>query len=210
MKNYWIGKTYLKIEKGCPWYICGGTKDRCIKDLFKIGRYHISLRTNSGREFKEKYRQQLLKIFDKVEGTVAIKGEKTYYIDDILWIFNYIDDIETTENPQVFYNKKRQSYIGFSHRSAQEFKIGDMLFTGKTPKNIHQFYCNKKLRWKMLKALLRYHFKNDVLGFEDIFEDTIISHGIASFIPFKMKGDKKIQTKEEAYQAACNFAKYVS
>lgn len=62
----------------------------------------------------------------------------------------------------------------------------------------------------MLKALLRYHFKNDVLRFEDIFEDKIISHGIASFIPFKMKGDKKIKTKEEAYQAACNFAKYIS
>lgn len=36
------------------------------------------------------------------------------------------------------------------------------------------------------------------------------SYGYLTIIPFKMKGDKKIKTKEEAYQAACNFAKYIS
>lgn len=120
-------------------------------------------------------------------------------------------DLETTDNGQVFYNKKNNSYIGYSHRASCEFKIGDMLFTGKLSKKaIHRVYCDKKLRWKMLKSLLRYHFKNDVFSFEDVFEDNIIGHGIALYIPFKQKGEKTIETKEEAYRAACNFAKHVS
>lgn len=210
MKNYWKGRVYLKIEKGSPWYSTGKGYDRCLKQLFRILGWSFALRVNNTQEFKDKYKEKLLKVFDKIEGDKAFKGQNIYYLYDCLWVLKHIDELETTDNWQVFYNKKDNSYIGYSHRAAQEFKIGDMLFTGKKPKNIHQFYCNKKLRWKMLKTLLKYHFKNDVFAFEDVFEDTIISHGIASFIPFRMCGEKVIETKEEAYQAACNFAKYVS
>ena len=210
MKNYWKGKVYFKIEKGSPWYCTGRGHDRCLKQLLKIDGWSFSFRVNDTRELKEKYKDKLLKVFDKVEGNKVFKGEKVYFLDDCLWILRYIDELETTDNWQVFYNKKNNSYIGYSHRAAQEFKIGDMLFTGENPKNIHKFYCDKKLRWKMLKTLLKYHLKNDVFAFEDVFEDKIISHGIASFIPFRMKGEKTIETKEEAYQAACNFAKYGS
>lgn len=210
INNYWKGKTYLKVEKGSPWYSTGSGNDRCLKKLLQIGPYSIAIRVNDTREFKDKYKNKLLKVFDTVDGNKAYKNGKTYFLTDCMWVVKYIDDLETTDDDQVFYNRKNNSYIGYSHRAAQEFKIGDMLFTGEAPKNIHQFYCDKKLRWKMLKKLLRYHFKNDVLGFEDIFEDTIISHGIASFIPFRQKGEKRIETKEEAYQAAKNFADYVS
>lgn len=210
MKNYWKGKVYLKIEKGSPWYSTGKGHDRCIKQLFRIGSWSFALRVNDTSEFKDKYKEKLLKVFDSVDDNKAIKDKRVYYLNDCLWIVKYIDELETTDNWQVFYNKKNNSYIGYSHRAAQEFKIGDMLFTGENPKDIHQFYCNKKLRWSMLKTLLKYHFKDDVFAFEDVFEDKIISHGIASFIPFRMKGEKVIETKEEAYEAACNFAKYVS
>lgn len=211
MKNYWIGKSYLKIENSYPYYIKGPNGDRCLKVLFHIGHIWVTIRVNDTRELKQKYKNKLLKVFDSLlERNRAYKNGQVYYLNDQPWILNHIDDLETTDNWQVLYNKKRNSYIGYSHRAAQEFKIGDMLFTGKKPKDIHKFYCNKKLRWKMLKRLLYYHFKNDVLGFEDIFEDDIIGHGISVFIPFKMKGDKIIETKEEAYQAACNFAHYVS
>lgn len=210
MKNYWKGNIYLKVEKGSPWYSTGKTFDRCIKQLFKIGSWSFSLRVNNTTEFSDKYKKKLLKVFDVVEGNKAYKDKNVYYLSDALWVVNHIDNLETTDNCQVFYNKKNNSYIGYSHRAAQEFKVGDMLFTGENPKDIHQFYCNKKLRWRMLKTLLKYHFKNDAFAFEDVFEDKIISHGIASFIPFRMKGEKVIETKEEAYEAACNFAKYVS
>ena len=210
MKNYWTGKVYLKIEKGSPFYSKGPNHDRCLKKLFSIFGYSVSLRVNDTTRFKEKYIEKLLNVFDSVGSNKAFKGTTTYFLDDNTWILKHIDELETTDNWLVFYNKKHNSYIGYSHRAAQEFKIGDMLFTGKKPKNVHQFYCDKKLRWKMLKTLLKHHFKNDVYGFEDIFEDNIIGHGISVFVPFKKKGEKVIETKEEAYQAACNFANYVS
>lgn len=210
--NYWTGKLYLKIEKESPWYVCGGTLDRCIKQILKIGKYRLTLRVNNSRNFNKKYIKKLKKVFDDVNENIAIKNNQAYFLNDALWIVKNIDSLETTSNPQVFYNKKNNSYIGYSHRAAQEFKIGDMLFENKnlSSKELHQFYANKKLRWKLLKALIRYHLRNDVYAFEDIFEDKIIGHGIALFIPFKDKGIKRIETKEEAFQAATNFAKYVS
>lgn len=210
MKNYWKGKVYLKIKKGSPFYSKGPNRDRCLKKLFNIFGYSVALRVDNTTIFKEKYIKKLLNVFDSVESNKAFKGTTTYFLDDNTWILKHIDELETTDNWLVFYNKKHNSYIGYSYRAAQEFKIGDMLFTGNKPKNIHQFYCDKKLRWKMLKTLLKYHFKNDVYAFEDIFEDDIIGRGISLFIPFNKKGEKVIETKEEAYIAACNFAKYVS
>lgn len=211
MKNYWTGKTYLKIEKGSPWYCTGRGHDRCLKEICRIGNWSIALRVNNTREFKQQYKEKLLKVFDTIlPGNRAVKNGTEYFLDDALWILKYIDDLETTDNWSVFRNKKNHSYIGYSHRGAQEFKVGDMMFTGHTPKNLHQFYCDKKLRWKMLKTLMRYHFTNDANAFEDVFEDKILGHGISLFIPFVQKGDKKIETEEEAYEAASNFAKYIS
>ena len=210
MKNFWKGKLYLKFENHYPWYIKGPNGDMCVKKLLQIGHFYITIRVNNTKEIKDKYVKKLLTKFDFVEGNKAIKGKNVYFLVDCPWIIRHIDDLEPTEHGQVFYNKKHNSYIGFSHRSAQEFKIGDKLFIGNKIKNIHQFYCDKKLRWRMLKTLLKYHFKNDVNSFEDIFEDNIIGHGISLFIPFKNKGEKNIETKEEAYQAAYTFAKYVS
>ena len=44
----------------------------------------------------------------------------------------------------------------------------------------------------------------------DLCEDEIIGYGIMSIVPFKEHGIKKIETKEEAFTAAKNFAEYVS
>lgn len=211
--NYWKGKLYLKIEHGSPWYSTGKKHDRCLRQLLKIGRWTLAIRCNDTTEFKDKYKEKILTVFDSIyQDRYAIKNGQTYFINDHLWILRYIDDLETTSNWQVFYNKKNNSYIGYSHRACQEFRIGDMLFEDEPldKKTLHQFYCNKKLRWKMLKTLLKYHFKNDTYAFEDVFEDDIIGHGISLFICFKDKGKKRIETKEECFQAACNFAKYIS
>lgn len=213
MKNYWKGKLYLKFENSCPWYAKGPNHDICLKELIKIGKYRLTLRIKDTTEFKEKYKVKLLRIFDSlgVRG-LAYKDGKTYYLNDMLWILKRIDHLETTPNWQVMHDVKNNSYIGYSHRGVCEFKIGDVLFDGKKldKKVLHQFYADKKLRWKMLKSLLRYHFKNDVWAFEDVFEDELIGHGISLYIPFVNKGSKRIENDEECYQAACNFAKYIS
>jgi DnaJ-class molecular chaperone len=84
------------------------------------------------------------------------------------------------------------------------FKIGDTLFE-ENIKNLTEFYKDKKLRRKFLKYLLKYHFKNDAFMFEGM-----VKSGISDVIPFKKHGIIQIKTFEEAYQAAINFADYVS
>ena len=108
-----------------------------------------------------------------------------------------------------FYDKKNKKYVGYSHRACCAFGIGDMLFT-ENIKSYTQYYKIPKYRWKYIMTLLKYHLKNDWSGFEDICEDNFIGHGISQIIPFCEKGTKRIETLEEAYQAACNFADYVS
>ena len=59
-------------------------------------------------------------------------------------------------------------------------------------------------------TLLKYHLKGDVAGFEDLCEDNIIGHGIMQIVPFRDFGNKQISNMDEAFQAALNFAKYMS
>ena len=46
--------------------------------------------------------------------------------------------------------------------------------------------------------------------FADLCEDEIIGHGIMSIVPYREKGHKRIETNEEAFEAAKNFAEYIS
>lgn len=115
------------------------------------------------------------------------------------------------------FDKKSQKYFGFSHRAITGFGIGDMLFnlsygTGeaKPKEDLSSYYSSRKLRRKYILSLLKYHIKNDWNGFMDLCEDEIIGHGISSIVPFKERGRKRIETLDEAFEAAKNFAEYVS
>lgn len=211
MKQIFKGKLKLRIEKECPYY---GTFGRSLEHVFfyKWG-WSVSLwRTYEGsREFSDWAKKHLLKIFPgaNFDGTRVLYNGKTYYPADAKFLFNTKYEFEPTNNWQVFYDKKNKKYVGYSHRACCAFGIGDMLFT-ENIKSYTQYYKIPKYRWKYIMTLLKYHLKNDWSGFEDICEDNIIGHGISQIIPFCEKGTKRIETLEEAYQAACNFADYVS
>src|SRR5574344_466808 len=155
MKNYFKDKTYLKLERRSPYYICG--HDRCLKVYFKnIFGFSLARRVD-GKEFNEETKEKLLKVFDRVEELKAYKNGQTYFLSDTMWIVKNIDHLETTENAQVMFDKKNQAYIGYSHRGYASFKIGDMLFDYTEEGNISAHYCrNKKMRWRFLKRLLKY------------------------------------------------------
>ena len=57
-------------------------------------------------------------------------------------------------------------------------------------------------------TLLKCHLKGDVVGFEDLCEGK--DHGIMQIVPVKGFGNKKIETDLEAFEAACNFARFMS
>ena len=205
--NLFIGKPYLQIENAALYYVTGTKnrhRDMLIKKLFHFGKLYFSVRCDNCDAFKNDIVTNLCKVFDKVEGLVATKNNFKYYLEDCLWAVKNINNLQVTDNDQVFYDKKNQAYIGFSHRSAASFKIGDTLFEENIT-NLTDFYKDKKLRRKYLMYLLKYHFKNEAF----MFEDTVKS-GIRDVIPFKKHGNTQIKTLEEAYQAAVNFADYVS
>lgn len=204
MKNYFKDKTYLKLERRSPYYICG--HDRCLKVYFKnIFGFSLARRVD-GKEFNEETKEKLLKVFDRVEELKAYKNGQTYFLSDAMWIVKKIDYLETTENAQVMFDKKNQAYIGYSHRGHGSFKIGDMLFDNTDEYNQSaRYYCNKKMRWKFLKRLLKYHFTNNSFMFSDL-----VKYGLSEVISFNQMGIKKIEMLSEAYEAACNFAKFLS
>lgn len=211
MKQIWKGKLKLRIKRECPYYVTDvRTRE---KVLFYHWGWSISLWTyfddSNHPEFSDWAKKKLRKMFPNCEilGNIVCHNGNVYYPDDCKWIFKY--NLIATDNPQVFFDKGHNKYIGYSHRGFASFGIGDMLFD-KNNKDVSLYYKQPKYRWKYLMTLLKYHLKGDVEGFEDLCEDTIIGHGIMQIVPFIECGSKRIETDSEAFEAARNFARYLS
>lgn len=211
MKQIWKGKLKLRIKRECPYYTTNvRTRE---KVLFYHWRWSISLWTYNDDsyhpEFSDWAKEKLRKTFPNceiVDNLVYYNG-KVYYPEDYMWLFKY--DFTATDNPQVFFDKRHNRYIGFSHRGFAAFGIGDMLFDTSI-KDESSYYKQSKYRWRYLTRLLKYHLKGDAEGFEDLCEDNIIGHGIMQIVPFREIGNKQIDNMDEAFQAALNFAKFMS
>lgn len=211
-RQIYKGKLKLRIKKECPFY---GTKGRSLEKVlfYKFG-WSVSLWTvygDNGREFSDWAKKRLEKIFPgcTFDSTRVLYNGRTYYPNDAKFLFNDKYDFKATDNWQVFFDKKNNVYVGYSNRACCAFGIGDMLFSEDVTDFSH-YYKIPKYRRKYLLALLKYHLKDDAMMFEDMCEDNIIGHGISQIIPFRERGNKVIETLDEAYQAACNFAAYVS
>lgn len=211
MKQIWKGKLKLKIKFENPYY---GTRYRVRE---KVLFYHCGLSVTLWTyhdnlyhpEFSDWAKEKLRKMFPNCEivDNVVYYNGNSYFPEDCKWIFKY--DLMATSHPQVFLDKRNNKYIGFSHRGFASFGIGDMLFDTNI-KDVSSYYKQPKYRWKYLMALLRYHLKGDVEGFEELCEDSIIGHGIMQIVPFIEFGNKHIGNINEAFQAALNFAKFMS
>lgn len=213
MRQIIKGKLKLRIKKECPYY---GTGYRTLeKVLFYKWGLSISLwsihNDSASGEYSDWAKKHLNKIFPNCEfdNTRVLYNGRVYYPRDSKFLFNTKYQFEPTENWKVFFDKKNKKYVGYSHRACCAFGVGDMLFT-EDIKSYSHYYKIPKYRWRYIRALIRYHIKGDYDGFEDLCEDTIIGHGISQIIPFVEKGNKRIENLQEAYQAACNFANYVS
>lgn len=144
--------------------------------------------------------------YDKV--TYKTIGEKRWLFGngakiDGIWILDIATaiicyNLHPTKDRQVLKNEDGQ-YFGYSHRSMQYFSIGDVLFDENWEiKEDHANY--KKYLEKAAKAKAE-----DPRWYAGKVEEYV-----NDFIPFKERGYKIIENEEECYQAALNFAKYVS
>lgn len=221
MKQIWKGKLKLRVAKECPYYGTGGR--HLHKVLFYKWGISISLwiyhDENPSGELSDWAVAKLKKIFPGCEiekGRYVRWNGYTYYPEDCGWLFCDKYEWEGTKDWQVMFDKKSKRYFGYSHRAMQGFGIGDMLFNlsgevgVKTKEDIRSYYKSKKLRRKYILHLLKYHIKGDWYGFMDLCEDETIGHGISCIVPYRKRGCKKIETLDEAFEAARNFANYVS
>ena len=216
MKKIYKGKLKLRIAREYPYY---GTKGRTLcKVLFYRFGISISLWVYHEGAFPE-YSEWALKKINKIFPDATIDEYsnvnwegKTYFRDSVKWMLSDKLDLRPTSSSQVMFDVKSQKYIVYSHRGMASFGIGDMLFcsTELTKKEKFEYYKNRKYRREYLLTLLKYHIKNNWLMFEDLCEDEIIGHGIMSVVPYREQGRKRIETKEEAFTAAKNFAEYIS
>lgn len=216
MKRIYKGKYKLRIAREYPYYVTG--RRTLHKVLFYKFGISVSLwvyHEGTFPEYNEWALEKINKIFPgaEIDGYSNVNWEcKTYFRDSVKWMLSDKLDLKPTKCPQVMFDEKSQKYMGFSHRGRASFGIGDMLFsnTELTKREKYEYYKNKKYRRKYLLTLLKYHIKDNWSMFEDLCEDEIIGHGIMSIVPYREKGYKRIETKEEAFQAATNFAEYIS
>ena len=216
MKKIYKGKYKLRIAREYPYY---GTAYRTLhKVLFYRFGISISLwvcHNKATPEYNEWAIKKINKIFPDAEiekySNIHWNG-KVYYQESVRWMLSNKFDLKPTEHPQVMFDEKSQKYIGFSHRGRASFGIGDILFsdTELTRREKCEYYKNRRYRRKFLFTLLKYHIKDNWSMFKDLCEDETIGHGIMSIVPFREKGHKRIETKEEAFIAAKNFAEYIS
>lgn len=215
MKRIYKGKYKLRIAREYPYYSTVG------KSLYKVLFYRfgisISLWLCHEEAFPE-YSEWALKKINKIFSGAEIDeysnihwDGKTYFRDSVKWMLSNKLDLRPTTSSQVMFDVKSQKYIGYSHRGRASFGIGDMLFSSTEPSKREKFeyYKNRKYRRRYLLTLLKYHITNNWSMFEDLCEDEIIGHGIMSIVPCREKGHKRIETKEEAFMAAKNFAEYI-
>lgn len=131
-------------------------------------------------------------------------GEAKWYYDTRLKVYEPYPHgvaIALDENGEV------EGYVGYTHRGANIFKIGDRLFDARyEPKE--EDYTTEQ--WQ--SYVCRYNEALDKAEKEgdEWWANDIKADGISRFISFKMRGNKTIENWEEAAQAAINMSKYLS
>lgn len=100
-----------------------------------------------------------------------------------------------------------EGYVGYTHRGAQTFKIGDRLFDEKYIPVPEDYTPEEWTGWvqEFDRILKEAEAEGDEWWINDIKND-----GISRVIPFRMRGNKVIRTLEEAAIAARNMSDYLS
>ena len=225
------GKVFFKFESS-PWYTSGVSdelkKDGYVRNIalkyWKIPFCKMYLAKRQyvkeiSKDFKSKVcaaavlywgTKNIEIITPSTTHIIVLNGDTTEsitYYEEVFGIINKLKLPVFTRNPQVIFDYDTEKYYGYSHRGCCGFGLGDMLFSPEiTPKRIETFYyANRKYRKAFVKALKEYVKEDDSYLFKSLVEG-----GIMDVVPFKEKGTKIIETYDEAFEAASNFANYIS
>lgn len=169
--------------------------EKCFSIISPILRSNFYIKENY--EFEKHSQENTLK-----QGNIQYlycytdNGKLIGSLNNIKKYLDY-DCVCDKEYNNVLFSRKFNGYIGFSHRASQVFKIGDMLFDEKWRPEI------KDITYEMIDR-----FEKTNKGLNN--KNYKLKDKAVECIPFRKRGFKKIETKEECRQAARNFALYVS
>ena len=132
---------------------------------------------------------KMVSAYSKQDGSYIGKLEDAYSYIKRFGITEFYTDNKDHKVCSIGFNPVKKLWYGWSHRATMAFAIGDYLFD---------------VKWKIIpgdKDFEKYQ--------KDSSANNISANNIMDIIPFKRRGFKKIETLEEARQAAINFAEYV-
>ena len=140
------------------------------------------------------YVKNQLKVSDKYPLGVAIKYEKDAYDTQYLTLGDIPPD-------------KIVGYYGYSHRGGALFEIGDKIFDETYEPNENDYNPWEWAGWvqEYDMALEDAKKRKDDFDVRDIESD-----GVSRYIPFAKRGNKIIETWQDAELAAYNLSKYLS
>jgi hypothetical protein len=100
-----------------------------------------------------------------------------------------------------------EGYCGYTHRGANIFRIGDRLFDESYEPKQEDYPLEQWQGWEKEynEGIAKAEEEGDTWWADDIRRD-----GVGSYIPFKLRGVKIIETLEEAALAAKNLSNYLS
>lgn len=140
------------------------------------------------------------------------QGELIGDIEDGWWYYtNGLRCIPNTDH-RVAWSPKTLEWVGYTHRGVQAFAYGDKLFepdwvmTDDELREYERYYCKHLDQYE--RELTEWEDSDSPHKVSE--EDMELNSWATQFIPFRLHGSKTIETYDDAYQAALNFAKYVS
>lgn len=137
-------------------------------------------------------------------------GKYVGSIDEGWWYYQSGLRATKGSHPHTAWNKTAKQWVGYSHRAACAFGKGDKLFDPNwIPKD------EDLLKYESYYVKHLHEFEKEYTAWENSTsehkeEDFNLNKWAAGYIPFKLRGSKTIHSYEDAYEAAVNFAKYVS
>ncbi|CAB4219037.1 hypothetical protein UFOVP1604_120 [uncultured Caudovirales phage] len=222
----YLGKIRLKFEK-FPHY---SGKDKLNKVHLNLGFTKLVSRITPFRDFKGWIvNPECIKLIEENTGlkikthTIDHHGQEDefvlyhssihpdgHYVGSIEegWWY-YTNKLRATKgsHPHTAWHKEKKQWVGYSHRASQSFGKGDKLFTEDWTIPVEDLLSYDSY---YMKHIDKFYEEVERWAKTGATDDLTLAKWATEYIPFRRRGSKTIHSYEQAYEAAVNFAKYVS
>jgi len=210
-----VSRMYPNRLTGTGYHEIDSEKIKLIlqKTRGKIGVHEWWLCTNKNTGYnKTKYTEPDPKIWKILDHNIleeSFVSQKEHYIGDIQdawWYvqnnFEVCEDYPGSVAREVDDNRATTGFYGYTHRGGALFQKGDKIFDGNYKPKEKDYPNWQWAGWK--REWDEAYEKGDEFDRKWLDED-----GIGSYIPFRLRGKKTIETWDDAKLSARNLSKYL-